>query len=217
MSSQFNYELDERQVRMLMKDAESEYNESLWNKFEALAITESKSAIDIGNYVPKFNLSISRSVVVPVMFIILIGGLSAMLFSFVDFKKKEAIDKEVPLVANPENFKKPKEIVTTKITKPVVVKTTPSTVTTNSISVAKVEAVKTVSVEPEVKKLKPEKVLEITNVPIAKPTIVEAKKETIAQPIKKKKKKKEVIEELPTIKAVTNLNEGVSEPELDLK
>lgn len=217
MSSQFNYELDERQVRMLMKDAESEYNESLWNKFEALAITESKSAIDIGNYVPKFNLSISRSVVVPVMFIILIGGLSAMLFSFVDFKKKEAIDKEVPLVANPENFKKPKEVVTTKIAKPVVVKTIPSTVDTNTIAVAKVEAVKTVSVEPEVKKLKPEKVLEITNVPVAKPAIVETKKETIAQPIKKKKKKKEVIEELPTIKTVTNLNEGVSEPELDLK
>lgn len=217
MSSQFNYELDERQVRVLMKDAESEYNESLWNKFEALAITESKSSIDIGNYVPKFNLSISRSVVVPVMFIILIGGLSAMLFSFVDFKKKEAIDKEVPLVANPENFKKPKEVVTTKIAKPVVVKTIPKTVDTNTIPVAKVEAVKTVSVEPEVKKLKPEKVLEITNVPVAKPAIVETKNETIAQPIKRKKKKKEVIEELPTIKAVTNLNEGVSEPELDLK
>ena len=50
-----------------------------------------------------------------------------------------------------------------------------------------------------------------------KSVIAETKKETIAQPIKKKKKKKVVIEEIPTIKAVTNLNEGASEPELDLK
>jgi hypothetical protein len=39
-----------------------------------------------------------------------------MLFSFVDFKKKEAIEKEIPLVANPENFKKP-DVTTAKVSK----------------------------------------------------------------------------------------------------
>ena len=96
MSSQFSYELDERQIRILMQDAETNYNEALWDKFESIEPTSGckSSSVQIGNYIPKFNLSISRSIIVPVLFIILIGGLSAMLFSFVDFKKKESIDKE---------------------------------------------------------------------------------------------------------------------------
>lgn len=220
MSSQFSYELDERQIRVMMQDAELDCNEALWNKFELLEPgleCKSSSAIKIDNYIPKFNFGISRSVIVPIIFIVLIGGLSAMLFSFVDFKKKEVIDKEIPLVANPENFKKP-EVEVAKMVTPVEVKKTPDTVITTSVATAsKVEEpLKTTPAEPEVKKLKPEKVLELTNVEVAKPIATETKKETIAQPIKKKKKKKVVAEELPTIKATTNLNEGVSEPELDL-
>ena len=220
MSSQFSYELDERQIRVMMQDAELDCNEALWNKFELLEPgleCKSSSTIKIDNYIPKFNFGISRSVIVPIIFIVLIGGLSAMLFSFVDFKKKEVIDKEIPLVANPENFKKP-EIEVAKIVSPVEVKKTPDTVITTSVAIpSKVEEpLKTTPAEPEVKKLKPEKVLELTNVEVAKPIATESKKETIVQPIKKKKKKKVVAEELPTIKATTNLNEGVSEPELDL-
>lgn len=219
MSSQFSYELDERQIRVKMQDAELDCNEALWNKFELLEPAlecKSSSAIKIDSYIPKFNFGISRSVIVPIIFIVLIGGLSAMLFSFVDFKKKEVIDKEIPLVANPENFKKP-EVEVAKMVTPVEVKKTPDTVITTSVATtAKVEEpLKSIPIEPEVKKLKPEKVLEKTNVEVAKPIAAETKKETITQPIKKKKKKV-VAEELPTIKATTNLNEGVSEPELDL-
>jgi len=32
-----------------------------------------------------------------------------MLFSFVDFKKKQAIENEIPLIANPNNYKKLKQ------------------------------------------------------------------------------------------------------------
>lgn len=217
MSNQFSYELDERQIKLLMKDAELEYNEALWQKFDALAAADCKSShsINLTSYVPKFNLSISRSVVVPVLFIILIGGLSAMLFSFVDFKKKETIDKETPLVANPENFKKT-SVIPVKVVKPVKAKivSKPAAVTPTPTIV---EPTKTATIEPEIKNLKPEKVLELTNVKVAEPTSSETKKEVAVQPIKKKKKKKVVVEELPTIKPVTNLNEGTSEPELDLK
>ncbi len=219
MSSQFSYDLDERQVRMLMQDAEAECNEALWNKFDTLVSVESKSAIDIGNYVPKFNLSISRSIVVPVMFIVLIGGLSAMLFSFVDFKKKEAIDKEIPLVANPDNFKKP-DVVNAKVTKPSEVKAITVATTTLSNTSPSVTTSNTTSLTPaiaEIKKEEPTKVIETKpkeEVIVAK---VEEKKDSSTPPIKKKKKRKITTEELPTIKAVTNLNEGAAEPELDLK
>ncbi len=214
MSSQFNYELDERQIRMMMQGAESEYNESMWQKFDDFAKINSKQGIEIGNYFPKFNLSISRSIVVPVLFIILIGGLSAMLFSFVDFKKKEAIEKEIPLVANPENVKKP-EIAVKKITPPVEKKKVEvvPTPTVNEI------ATTTVNTSPEIKKAEPEIIAKEK----AKETIVaastpETKKETILAPPVKKKKRKLKEEVLPTINVTTNLNEGASnEPELDLR
>ncbi|MFN8116286.1 MAG: hypothetical protein U0W65_09250 [Bacteroidia bacterium] len=220
MSSQFSYELDERQIRVMMQDAELDCNEALWNKFELLEPSlecKSSSSIKIDNYIPKFNFGISRSVIVPILFVVLIGGLSAMLFSFVDFKKKEIIDKEIPLVANPENYKIP-EIKSAKVIEPVVVKATPSIATSASVAATlTVEPTKTITSVPEVAQLKTEKVSEPTKAEVEKTVIAETKKESIAQPIKKKKKKKVVIEEIPTIKAVTNLNEGASEPELDLK
>ena len=114
MSNQFSYELDERQIRILMQDAKSEHNELMWNRLEEMSNLSAKASIDISSHLPKINLSISRSIIVPVIFIFLIGGLSAMLFSFVDFKKKEPTVKEIPLVENSKKqteIKKPKKIV----------------------------------------------------------------------------------------------------------
>ncbi len=216
MSSQFSYELDERQIRILMQDAETNYNEALWDKFESIEPTSGckSSSVQIGNYIPKFNLSISRSIIVPVLFIILIGGLSAMLFSFVDFKKKESIDKEIPLVANPENFKKP-DVKTAKVIKPTEVKINPiKTVVASTPSINTTPTVTTPLPAVETKQLEPIKIVESTPKEKIQPTS-EIKKET-APTIVKKKKKKVKAEELPTIKAVTNLNEGVNEPELEL-
>lgn len=218
MSSQFNYELDERQIRILMQNAELELNDAVWQKFDELAKSEPKQTIDIGSYVPKFNLSISRSIIVPIIFIVLIGGLSAMLFSFVDFKKKETIENEVPLVANPENFKKSEDKATV-ITKPQTNKThtivTPKVVASGTTSIA--ASTSTLMNKSEVKKPEPEKATEIAVKVKEEPVAKVAESENIISPVKKKKKRKIVAEPIPTIKTVTNLNEGVSEPELDLK
>lgn len=218
MSSQFSYELDERQIRILMQNAELELNDAVWQKFDELAKSEPKQTIDIGSYVPKFNLSISRSIIVPIIFIVLIGGLSAMLFSFVDFKKKETIENEVPLVANPENFKKSEDKATV-ITKPQTNKTqtivTPKVVASGTTSIA--ASTSTLMNKSEVKKPEPEKATEIA-VKVKEEQVAKvAESENIISPVKKKKKRKIVAEPIPTIKTVTNLNEGVSEPELDLK
>ena len=91
MSNQFNYELDERHIRILMQNAELKYDESAWEKFQAIPVIEQRQAIGIA--LPKINFGISRSVIVPVFFVLMIGGLSAVLFSFVDFKKKEEVEK----------------------------------------------------------------------------------------------------------------------------
>ena len=219
MSSQFSYDLDERHIRLMMQDAESEYDEALWNKFDSLAKVESKSSLAVGNFVSSLNMGISRSVIVPVLFIILIGGLSAMLFSFIDFRKKETVDKEIPLVANPDNIKKP-EIPSIKITKPIT-KTQIAKVIKDTTVNIKSETLPVISNQP-IKVLTPEKKKENpVNLAEDKPkeeikTVREIKKESADKPNRKKTKKVRS-EILPVINSATNLNEGVIEPELDLK
>ncbi|MES2566463.1 MAG: hypothetical protein V4565_06340 [Bacteroidota bacterium] len=219
MSSQFSYELDERQIRMMMQDAEGDVNEALWEKLQEVAIPHSKSFGTIGHLIPSFNLSISRSIIVPVLFVVLIGGLSAMLFSFIDFKKKETIDKEIPLVANPANFNKEK--IAKKIEKqndkilPVVSKD--SVIKSEVPSVMSKSMAVTLPVQ-EVKKEEPAKISEVKPKEVSLSEVL-PKKQIIRSSEKKKKSKKVRSEVLPTINATTttNLNEGVSEPELDLK
>lgn len=215
MSSQFSYELDERQIRLMMQDAELDYNEAMWHKFDEMSVTQARTSANIGNYIPSLNFGISRSIIVPVIFIVLIGGLSAMLFSFVDFKKKEAIDKEIPYVAKIEPVKQPKispkptikSVVTTTISslKQAVIDSISSPVLTN----------KTLT-ESVIKKEETAKIVEPKVVVLN--TSSEPKKETPIVPHKKKTTKKvKTTEVLPTINTVQNLNEGVREPELDLK
>ena len=215
MSSQFNYELDERQIRLMMQDAEANCNDTLWQKFESMSSVQSKPSVSISNFAPNVNLGISRSIIVPILFIVLIGGLSAVLFSFVDFKKKEAIHKEVPFVAIPEVSK-----ATTPINKPV----TKPKLLAKSVAIDTIQAITTNSVitQPSVTILKeiPKEDLKITNpTPKIDSSISTEKKKVNSTPITivKKKKPKNVI--LPTINTstTTNLNEGVAEPELELK
>ena len=218
MSSQFSYELDERQIRLMMQDAELDYNEAMWHKFDEMSVTQARTSSNIGNYIPTLNFGISRSIIVPVIFIVLIGGLSAMLFSFVDFKKKEAMDKEIPYMAKIEPSKQPKVS-----SKPII---TTKSVTTVSIAAAKpvvdttaITDTANVLVEPVIKKVEAVKIAE-TGIDKLSSQVVnpssEPKKETVIVPQKKKKKIK--TEVLPTINATApNLNEGASEPELDLK
>jgi hypothetical protein len=219
MSSQFNYELDERQIRIMMQDAELEYNEAMWHKFDQMSVSHSKSSVNISSYIPKINLSISRSVIVPVLFIVLIGGLSAMLFSFVDFKKKEAILKEVPYVAPT-----PTTTQTEVITKPIIKNKENSTANlstpavTDSISAIIADPVIIAAIEPTTTKTEePVQVATLKTQDSISPAVVsDQKKEAPKVPVKKKKKIKPEI--LPIINAVApNLNEGASEPELDLK
>ncbi|MES2763399.1 MAG: hypothetical protein V4677_14390 [Bacteroidota bacterium] len=215
MSSQFSYELDERQIRIAMQDAELDYNESVWNKFDELSATQYKASANVGNFIPKINLSISRSIIVPVIFIVLIGGLSAMLFSFVDFKKKESIDKEIPYVAKVEPLKKP-EIKAKTIIRPKPVETKAIITTTIANTPSVTIATNSVIVEPPViKKEEPAKITETKPQELIA-SAANQKKEPIVQQ-KKRIKKVKATEALPTINASTNLNEGATEPELELK
>ena len=226
MSNQFNYELDERQVRILMQNAELNYDESAWQKFQAIPSIEQRQLIAIA--LPKINFGISRSIIVPLFFILMIGGLSALLFSFVDFKKKEEVIKEIPYIApvTPKKLITPTPVIKKNIaiippkkdSSTILITATVAQVATPTVTLV-VEKMPTV-VEPT----KSEEKITANKGPSTGSATKKAstKKENTekAQPVTKKKKKrrKQITEELPTInRPITNLNEGSKEPELDIK
>jgi len=214
MSNQFSYELDERQIRILMQNAELEYDEGAWQKFSSIPVIDHKQSISA--VIPKINIGISRSVIVPIFFILMIGSLSALLFSFVDFKKKEEVVNEIPLT---------KPIITKKIIPPA------SVITKHEVSVTKDSVVSSSALTAAVKEQpvvadKTEQMAKsiepitksVTTEPIAS---VRKEQKQITQVVSKKKKKKnrkQITEELPIINArTTSLNEDAKEQELDIK
>jgi hypothetical protein len=210
MSSPFSYDLDERQIKILLQHAELEFNEEAWQKFEKLSPIESKSSFE--NILPKVNIGISRSIIVPIIFIVLIGGFSTLLFSFVDFKKKPEVITEIPMIIKPTVKPKVKPVV--PITKIIPVVTNTVAVITSSIAIVQTKTV------TENKLVVKEDIKPIGNV--SQSTQVENQKskenKTKEIVIKQKKKRKLKSVELPTIKAsTTNLNEGAVEPELELR
>ncbi len=221
MSNQFSYELDERQIRIMLRDGETENDPAAWNRFEQLAQPDVKPKQ--ASFSPRFNVSISRSVLVPLIFVVLIGGLSATLFSFVDFKKKDVqVTKALPEQKSPETQ------VTTKAQPTTSLSATPEKVL--STPVEKTAAAPTPTVQQaaltqtETKQAVQKTETKPSEIAPAKasssPQVVTAANTSPnQQPIVKKKKQKKVVsEEIPTINASsTNLNQENQEPELELR
>ena len=205
MSSPFSYDLDERQIKILLQHAELEFNEEAWQKFEKLSPIESKSSFE--NILPKINIGISRSIIVPIIFIFLIGGFSTLLFSFVDFKKKPEVITEIPMIIKPTIKPQIKPVVLIKKIIPVATNTVAALTSSVVIVPAKTVTESKLVVKEEIKPLE--------NVSQSNQIENQKSKEIV---VKKKKKRKLKSLELPTIKAsTTNLNEGAVEPELELK
>jgi len=210
MNSQFSYDLDERQLKILLQDAELEFSEEAWQKFEKLKPLESKSTFE--NILPKINIGISRSIIVPIIFIVLIGGFSSLLFSFVDFKKKPEVITEIPMIVKPTIKPSIKSIVPIK--KNIhLVKDTISVVTSSV-------AIDTTKTENENKLIVKENLIQKDIVSQSNQIEIQKPKGNKQKEIDGKPKKKQKLRplELPIIKAsTTNLNGYNVEPDLELK
>jgi len=204
MSNQFSYDLDERQIRILMQNAELKYDENSWQKFSASTTDEKKTNLSVS--MPKINIGISRSVIVPIVFIVLIGGLSALLFSFIDFKKKEEVVKEIPL-SKPAIIKKtipPLPPTEKPKATPIIPK--------DSVAIPTIQTASVTALPKQNLEVIPTHTQQITT---TKPTETSTVTTVI---LKKKKKVKQITEELPIINpTTTNLNENTKEPELEIK
>ncbi len=87
MSSQFTYEIDERKLRMQLKDLEYPLAENAWTKFESYAAARviRRNPGTLGT----LRLSLNRNVVLPVVFGVVVVSFSIMLFNFISLKPRE--------------------------------------------------------------------------------------------------------------------------------
>ncbi|MBS1638369.1 MAG: hypothetical protein JST26_20815 [Bacteroidetes bacterium] len=210
MSSPFNYELDERQIRIMLQNAELDYDATAWEQFNATsAHVQPANAIAKTN---RFGFGISRQVLVPAFFILVVGGLSALLFSFVNFKKTDNPEPERLLENNTASF-----VVEESSKQPVQAKSTP-VVTVQALkkdsAQVHVSAVPTHTQQALVKQA-------VVNNPVPVTLVKQELPKTISRQEdhsrKKRRRKQETAEELPSINASSSFNAAANEPEPEIK
>ena len=82
--SHFKYEINERNLRVQMKDNSVPYTDEAWQKFENYSASQKQHTH--GSVMTQFNLSLNRNVVLPVVFGGVIVLFSLLLFNFVNIK-----------------------------------------------------------------------------------------------------------------------------------
>ena len=135
-----------------------------------------------------------------------------LLSLFIDFKKKESIEKEVPFIST--KLEPVKKITIIKpIIKPKVVLTAP-VIKDSVLSVSIPADSLSTAVTKDIKKVEAVKISE-TKQKTESVKSIEQKKEITLDPQKKKRKMK--VEKLPSINTSNSLNENSAEHELELR
>lgn len=86
MSSHFNYDIDEKNLRLKLKELKHPYKEEAWRKFEAYS--EASKANSKTRSLPDFQLNLNRNILMPVIFGAIIILFSVLLFNFVNIDTK---------------------------------------------------------------------------------------------------------------------------------
>jgi hypothetical protein len=223
MSSLYNYELDERHIRLVMLDSEIEVSESDWERFEA-SRNKNSGHKSFQSFMPSFEFSIPKNVLYPSLFVVIIFGLSAMLYSFVDFKKTKSSQHSdltnASSVINNASLQKASQYTNHPAKNSIVQKAAPivkaDTAQKHSSSqVATIQASVPILANVTEQKTAQGKV----ETPQLKENEHKAKVEVVAEqkPKPKSRKKKIIYEELPSINTSSKIIETTNEPELDLK
>lgn len=232
MSSLFNYELDEKNIRSSLLNARhAEFSEAAWRDFEENYCKEvcNKSTGFSFVKLPEINLNINRNVILPIFFILALVGVSAILLSFIDFKpEQEKVEKK--LDPNPENFK-----ATVAPEKKVIKEENPPKQETKAIVTRKNSLISqpVISSQPIVSSTPPstlstagsnvnsDRVAPVSTNPTVNPNSDSLTAQTTVPRIRRKKKEKVPAEQIETIKAPDLIKVETetteTEPELEIK
>lgn len=87
MSNHFTYEIDERKLRVKLKDLEYPLNEEMWRKFEEKIASQNKQ--NNSDFLKNVQIPISRNVVLPLVFAGVVLLFSLLLYKFIDIKNQD--------------------------------------------------------------------------------------------------------------------------------
>ncbi len=225
MSRHFNYELDERRIKLLLKSNAMPYKEDVWSEY----VEKTKPLVKV-NKIPNIKttvpIAINKGVVLTVAFVILIFSFTFVIAKFVDFSgtvKNE--NKSRALVPEADNFKttelqkvvEPKKEAEQKVAIVSADSTAINTATTQTIIVATptVNTTNYTSVNTNTTNNSQQ----ITSARIIPDSVNKNTGDTTASNTTKinSKKKKKTVEALETKPLTTELTIPAEEPELELR
>lgn len=93
MSNHFTYEIDERNLRRQLNDHALPYKEEAWHNFERY--TSAQNTFKRENRMKSLNVTLSRNVVLPVVFGVIVILFSFLLVNFISIKNPKAADQKV--------------------------------------------------------------------------------------------------------------------------
>lgn len=223
MSSHFNYEIDERNVRNQLKDLEMPFKEEAWYSYEAYA--KQFQSTHKSQLLPNFNFALNRNVVLPVVFGAIIVLFSFLLFNFINIKntkteKKEVVETKPAVTSISVEKKAPalkKEFKVIEVKKEVA-PATASTATSNSVAAVITSTVNTIAKTTPLTTNNSVAVKPIfSNMAVAAQNTQLAGSPSTFEPKKKKRRSKgnaEVLESIATPINLPNLTQEEVEPKL---
>ena len=134
MSSHFNYEIEERNMRNQLKELEVAFKEEAWHNYEAYA--SQFQSVHKAQFIPNFNFALNRTVILPVVFGGIIILFSFLLFNFINIKNTKTAakpDNSVMKASLDAVSEKPKPETKKEIVTPVKKEEPKPQVVTNTI------------------------------------------------------------------------------------
>lgn len=134
MSRHFNYELDERRIRILLKENTLQYSEDVWSEYLEKTKPLSKAAKLPSLKTPSF--AINKATLLTIVFVVLVGSFTLLVAKFVDFSSTRSNSEVLREVKpEPENYKitKPAKVITKKEEPKPIIKDTVTAIVTNSV------------------------------------------------------------------------------------
>ncbi len=134
MSSHFNYEIEERNMRNQLKELEVAFKEEAWHNYEAYA--SQFQSVHKTQLIPNFNFALNRTIIMPVVFGGIIILFSLLLFNFINIKNTKTAAKpdNAEMKASPDAVsEKPKPEPKKEIAAPVKKEEPKAGIKTNTI------------------------------------------------------------------------------------
>ncbi len=220
MSRHFNYELDERRIRILLKENTLSYSDDVWSEYLEKTKPLSKSAKLPSIKAPSF--AINKATLLTIVFVVLVGSFTLLVAKFVDFSSTRSnTDVLREVKPEPENYKitKPASVIVKKEEPKPIVKDTVAAVTITSTPA--VVPVSSVAAIPDQSKGNANPTAPASDSSNNKESLANATNNAATSstqqksPRKKKKKEVETLESKPLTTEIPLTSP--SEPELELK